>query len=130
MHEFDGHGIEADPADRTGEIILASNLNSLYVQNGVEYASDDVSGAMLDPKLVRDGRDVEMGFFKNMRVYDKVLRSEQADTGGKIIGTKWIDTNKGDFDNPKIRSRLVGRSSAPGPTKRCLQARRRLRPCA
>ena len=50
-----------------------------------------------------------MSFFESMRVYDRVPRSEQAATGGKIIGTKWIDVNKGDFDNPRIRCRLVGK---------------------
>ena len=27
----------------------------------------------------------------------------------KIIGTRWVDTNKGDSVNPECRSRLVGR---------------------
>ena len=31
------------------------------------------------------------------------------ETGGKIIGTRWVDVNKGDFDNPNCRLRLVGR---------------------
>ena len=44
-----------------------------------------------------------------MRVYDRVPRSEQMETGGKIIGTKWIDVNKGDIDRPNIRCRLVGK---------------------
>jgi hypothetical protein len=50
-----------------------------------------------------------------MGVYDRVPRSEQRESGGKIIGTKWIDVNKGDFDNPKIRSRLVGKEFRTGP---------------
>ena len=82
---------------------------SLYVQADVEYAVDDVSGALLDPKLVHAGRSVEMKFFDGMKVYDRVPRAEQAETGGKIIGTKWIDVNKGDIDNPNIRCRLVGK---------------------
>ena len=81
----------------------------------MEYASDDVSGADLDPELVKAGRAVEMGFFKNMVVYDRVPRAEQKETHGKVIGTKWIDTNKGDIDNPKIRSRLVGKDFRIGP---------------
>ena len=56
-----------------------------------------------------------MGFFKTMGVYERVPRSEQRETGGKTIGTTWIDTNKGDFDNPKIRSRLVGKEFRTGP---------------
>ena len=77
----------------------------MCVQNGIEGAYDDVSGACLDPALVRAGCEVEIGFFKDMVVYDRVPRSDQQKTGGKIIGTKWIDTSKGDFDRPKIRCR-------------------------
>ena len=29
--------------------------------------------------------------------------------GGKLIDTRWIDTNKADELNPEYRSRLVGR---------------------
>ena len=108
-HEFDGHGLDATPENREGEILLQDELLSLYIRNAVEESIDDISGAYLDPELVKAGRDVEMGFFKNMRVYDRVPRAEQKQTGGKIIGTKRIDVNKGDSDNPKIRSRLVGK---------------------
>jgi hypothetical protein len=109
VHEEDGHSIEGLPEDREGENLLRQGMYALYTQAGVEYAVDDVSGAMLDPKLVRKGRDTEMEFFNGMKVYDRVPRSEQAQTGGKIIGTKWIDVNKGDLDRPNIRCRLVGK---------------------
>ena len=82
---------------------MREHLSALYVQHGVESASDDVSGACIDPKLVHEGRAVEMDFFKPMGVYDYVPRSEQKSTRGKIIGTKWIDVNKADFDNPRMR---------------------------
>ena len=115
IHEFDGHGIDAPSEDRSGEESLSRELSVLYVANGIEYASDDVSGAQLDPTAVHEARKTEMGFFKTMGVYDRVPRSEQAQTKGKIIGTRWIDTNKGDFDNPRIRSRLVGKEFRTGP---------------
>ena len=70
---------------------------------------DDVSGAWLDPAMVRDGRAVQMDFFKSMGVYYVVPPSKQKLPGGKIIGTKWIDVNKRDFDNARLRCRLVGR---------------------
>ena len=50
-----------------------------------------------------------------MKVYDYVPLSDQAQTGGKIIGTMWIDVNKGDIDNPRIRCRLVGKEFRTGP---------------
>ena len=89
--------------DRTGEAILLDQLSALYVQHGIEAASDDVTGAWLDPALVREGRAVEMKFFGDMGVYEIVPRSEQLETGGKVIRTKWIDVNKGDNDNLRIR---------------------------
>ena len=68
-----------------------------------------------DAKLVKAGRVVEMDYFKSMGVYERVPRSEQLETKGKVIGTKWIDTNKGDFENPNIRCRLVGKEFGTGP---------------
>ena len=84
-------------------------MRYIYAGNGFEYAVDDVSGALLDPTLVHEGRATEMEFFNGMRVYDRVPRDEQRQTGGKVIGTKWIDVNKGDIDRPNIRCRLVGK---------------------
>ena len=49
IHEFDGHGIDAIGSDRDGEKRLTGKLDALYVHHGVEHASDDVSGAWLDP---------------------------------------------------------------------------------
>ena len=54
-------------------------------------------------------RKLEIAYFKSMRVYEKVSRSEVRAQGGKVITTRWIDTNKGDALNPDHRSRLVGR---------------------
>ena len=69
---------------------------------------DDVKGfAHLDKDLVIAARKLEIDYFKQMKVYKKVPRSEAI--GQKIITTRWIDTNKGDTQKPNYRSRLVGR---------------------
>ena len=47
-----------------------------------------------------------MDFFKKMGVYKKVDRGEVKKNKGKIVSTKWVDTDKG---NGGYRSRLVGR---------------------
>ena len=47
-----------------------------------------------------------------MKVYDRVPRTHQQQHGGKIVGTRWIDTNKGDKINKDYRSRLVGQEFA------------------
>jgi hypothetical protein len=69
---------------------------------------DDVSGKTLCPKLVKKAREEEMKEFTKHGVYMKVPLEECYEVTGKDpIGTKWIDTNKGDESNPEIRSRLV-----------------------
>ena len=49
-------------------------MNVVMVQNVIEYTEDDVSGASLDPALLRQARDLEMKFLKDMGVYDRVPR--------------------------------------------------------
>ena len=107
--DLDGHGMHDDAAVITGEDILRSELSALYVNEGVMQAVDDVSGSFLDPALVSDARALEMKFFKDMRVYDRVPSSEMIKRRGKIIKTRWIDVNKGDAEKPNYRSRLVGK---------------------
>ena len=88
IHDFEGHGVDVAGDDRSGEDTMVDQLNELYAQHGIEMVSDDVSGAWLDPVLVREGRDVGMKFFKDMGVYECVPRTEHKETGGNIIGTK------------------------------------------
>ena len=45
----------------------------------------------------------EMACFRKMKVYAKVDRSEVKQRQGKIISTKWIDTNKGTKDSPELQ---------------------------
>ena len=75
IHEFNGHGVDDLPEHSSGEAILKRELDSLYVQNGIEGAVDVVSGATLDPGLVRTGYKFEMGCFKTMGVWFCHLRS-------------------------------------------------------
>ena len=55
-----------------------------------------------------------MDFFQKLGVYKRVPRSRIKETEGKLISTKWLDTNKGDRENPNYRSRLVGREYNEG----------------
>ena len=50
-----------------------------------------------------------MDYFKKLGVYERFPRSHQVHTGGKIIGVRWVDVNKGDATDTNYRSRLVGR---------------------
>ena len=75
-----------------------------------EYATDDQSGAPLDPRLLREARKAEIEYFKSMNVYAKVPISEcYAVTGAAPVSTRWVDINKGDSLCPNYRSRLVAR---------------------
>ena len=61
---------------------------------------DDVTGQTLDKKMAVEARKLEMQFFRNMKVFDKVPRWMAARDGCKVITTKWRDINKGDQRNP------------------------------
>ena len=109
VHEQYGHSIDSLVGDRGGEGLLHNGMSALYAQTGIEYAVDDVSGAFLDPAMLHAGRATEMEFFNTMKIYDRVPREERLKTGGKIIGTKWIDVSKVDIDKPSIRCGFVGK---------------------
>lgn len=69
---------------------------------------DDVSGGYLDKTLVSAARKIEMEFFKKMKLYEYSTVEECWRVTGKApIGTRWVDTNKGDSRNPDVRCRLV-----------------------
>jgi len=76
---------------------------------------DDVTGEELDPVHVKRARGEEMTGFAEFGVYEYELRTAaMADEGGKFIGTRWVDHNKGTKENPEVRSRLVGQEFAAG----------------
>ena len=72
---------------------VSMSLDAVYYEvNGEQEAWDDVSGAELDPKLVRVARSEEMEQFKKHEVYVKVIENECWQATGKApIGTRWID---------------------------------------
>ena len=75
-----------------------------------EYAVDDVSGAYLDPTMVKKARADEIEYVRSMKLYTKVPIEECLNkTGKQPIAVRWIDVNKQDATNPLYRSRLVGK---------------------
>ena len=69
--------------------------------------TDDVNQVkVLDKDKEIKARMLEMDFFKKMGVFKKVDRGEVKKNKGKIVSTKWVDTDKG---HGGYRSRLVGR---------------------
>lgn len=69
---------------------------------------DDLTGALLPKELVVEARKKELFLAKQRTLYIKVPLSVCWEhSGGPPIGTKWVDINKRDEENPEIRSRLV-----------------------
>ena len=71
---------------------------------------DAVTGQPLQWPLVAAARKLELEYFEAKKVWLKRPRAEAfTRTGRPAISVRWIDTNKGDDDNPNYRSRLVAR---------------------
>ena len=71
--------------DTVDDEVLKKATLMLKSKNGVSWAIDDVTGGQLDANLVVKARQLEMEYFRNMQVYEKVPRSWAA--GCKIIKT-------------------------------------------
>ena len=76
----------------------------------IETYWDDVNGGWLSPEEVKKARQLEMDYLHKQGVYSKVPLQQCLDeTGKQPIGTRWLDTHKGDPVKPVYRSRLVVR---------------------
>ena len=95
VHEEDGGCDDRGTRPQHGIDILKCELDALTFKNGNAMAKDDVTGTELVPGLVRKARDEEIAYFIKRGVYEIVPRSHQKTTGGKVIGTRWVDVNKG-----------------------------------
>ena len=71
---------------------------------------DDLTGQPLPPSLCRQARQEELEYFRTKGVWElrRVAEALQR-TGRRPISVRWVEVNKGDSENPKIRSRLVAR---------------------
>jgi len=71
---------------------------------------DDLIGQVLDARLVRKARRLDMEYFETKNVYTKCPRAEAVIvTGRHPIGVRWVDVNEGDDEEPNSRSRLVAK---------------------
>lgn len=96
--------------DCTGDIEI-NNLE--HDANDWMQYWDDLSGRQLDMNLTREARAEEIREVYRMGVYVKVSLDECIRETGKMpVGTRWVDVNKGDTLNPKVRSRLVAQEIA------------------
>ena len=72
---------------------------------------DDIKGCELNPALTRAARREEIDEFRKRRVYDVCPRSS-IPRGAKIVGVRWVETDKGSVEAPRVRSRLVAQEFA------------------
>jgi len=95
---------------RAGDVIDGKEKGfTEHVDDDMTQAWDDVTGEILDPKEVIKARLKEVTYIRQKDVYKKITRREALRRGIKIVGTRWIDVNKGDAENPNHRSRLVAK---------------------
>ena len=73
-------------------------MDGLAFKGGFEVIWDDVTNAELLHELITKAREVEMGYFAKLGVYEYATHSQQHRTLGKIIGVRWKDANKGESD--------------------------------
>ena len=86
----------------------ATEVNAVTTRETIY--KDAVTGQPLQWPLVAAARKLELAYFESKKVLLKRLRTEAfTRTGRPAISVRWIDTNKGDDDNPNYRSRLVAR---------------------
>ena len=95
---------------------MESMLAGIDMKHGVTpVAWDDVNDmSMLNPDMVIEACNTEMEHFRKMQVYDVVHRDIFWQTQGKLVGTRWINTNQADESNLEYRSRLFGREFNTG----------------
>lgn len=75
----------------------------------LDQAWGDVSGATLNPKMVRRAREEDIEYVRTMNLYEKVPPSECFEKiGGPSISVRWIDISKGDEENPNYRPPIGG----------------------
>ena len=110
--ELDCSDMASIPVKGSGEKV---DNDALWGLDSIRWESDmkhwdGVSGKIRDGRLVQEARMEEIRAAEAMGVWRTVPRTEAYATTGKApIGTRWVDTDNGDRDKPKVRSRLVAR---------------------
>ena len=95
--------------DNGGFKFEESNTGNVESCEGL-VASDDVKGGKLIPSKVKAARGREMRFVKERKIYEYYQKKMDSDLGSEdppLVGVRWVDTNKGDAQDPNYRRRLV-----------------------
>eukprot|EP00971_Amphidinium_carterae_P054065 1064457-Amphidinium_carterae.2 len=85
------------------ELMIVETMSERMTRGFLEAGIVDTSsGKELDAQLVAEARKEELTFLRNLGAYKVVARE-----GRRVIPVGWVTVNKGDEENPRIRSRLV-----------------------
>ena len=84
---------------------ISGDINELSALSAARTVRDEYTGEPLDPELVKRGMDEELRYFRSKNVWEVMPRSRAA--GRRVVGTRWVCSNKGDAEHPEIRCRLV-----------------------
>ncbi len=96
--------MEAEPIVPLLHVGLCDHILDVEIDGGVVYR-DDLTGQVLDPKLVRAARQKELEFYESKSVWSlKAFEEARRRTGKPPVTVRWVDVNKGDDINPNIRS--------------------------
>ena len=68
----------------------------------------------MDGRKVIKARVKELEYIREKGVWKEIRRQEAKARGIKVIGTRWIDINKGDDERPNYRSRFVAKEYNDG----------------
>ena len=70
---------------------------------------DDHTGAQLPGDLVHAGKMKEIRWVREIGLYKNISRAEAVRRGITVVPIRWVVTDKGDPNRPKVRCRLVGK---------------------
>ena len=88
--KFDYSGEEMQSLCHKVALLLAE-------RSGGTEVVDTARGQMLDIRLVKEARQLEIVCFDEKRVYTKrLIREAQEKTGRQPIGVRWVDVSKGE----------------------------------
>ena len=64
----------------------------------VKEARDEYTGEKLEANLVHKAKLEELAYFKSKSVWQVVPRTRAR--GQRVVGTRWVNSNKGDSEHP------------------------------
>ena len=70
---------------------------------------DNLTGARLPGEPVHAGKMEKIRWVKKIKLCKKISKSEAKRRGTAVVPIKWVVTDEGDPDRPKVRCRLVGK---------------------